>query len=165
MRAKAIALTDEMSIHEYHEYQRTGNLPKRLRGATRMETLASVAEAAPDLLDGAADVVKRANKFGAIKTEVDGIMFASKKEARRYTELKAFESAGAISNLELHPKFVFEHNGFRIGRYTADFQYVDTDTGETVVEDVKGGRATRSEAYGLRKKMMKAFFDIDVKET
>lgn len=160
-------MVEEMSIAEYHEYQRTGKLPKRMSGATRMETLTTVAKAAPDLIDGAADVVKRKNKFGAIKTEVDGIKFDSKREAARYVELKAFESAGAIANLETQVRYVFEHNGVRITTYRPDFRYTDTDTGKQVVEDVKshkgkGGTGTRD--YVIRKKLMKAFYDIDIVE-
>ena len=37
---------------------------------------------------------------------VDGIAFASKKEARRYGVLKAMEQAGQISNLQLQKEFV-----------------------------------------------------------
>lgn len=163
IRVRAIALVDEMTIAEYHEWQDTGKLPKRLRGATRMETLTTIADAEPSLVEAAADAMNR-NKYGAIKTEVDGVTFDSKKEARRYTELKAFEAAGAISDLVLQPRFLFEHNGVRISSYKPDFQYVDTDTGETIIEDVKGGKATRTQAYVMRRKMMKAFHGIDVRE-
>ena len=38
----------------------------------------------------------RKSKYGNIKTRVDGILFDSKKEAKRYLELKLLEKAGRI---------------------------------------------------------------------
>lgn len=45
------------------------------------------------------------SKYRSEKTCVDGICFDSKKEARRYCELKLMERAGEISGLELQKKF------------------------------------------------------------
>ena len=45
------------------------------------------------------------HKYNAIPTTVDGIRFASKREARRYLELKLLQKAGHISDLELQPRF------------------------------------------------------------
>jgi hypothetical protein len=45
------------------------------------------------------------NKYHARKTELDGYIFDSKAEARRYSELKLLEVAGKISNLQLQPKY------------------------------------------------------------
>ena len=47
------------------------------------------------------------NKYHNIPTIVDGIRFASNKEARRYQELKLLEKVGEISDLELQPSFTF----------------------------------------------------------
>jgi hypothetical protein len=102
-------------------------------------------------------------KYGARAVEIDGIKFASQVEARRYQELRLRELAGEIKDLEPHPRFVFEYGGVRIGAYTADSSYVNTATSERVVEDVKSG-PTRTTAYRLRKRMMRAFFGIEVQE-
>ena len=40
------------------------------------------------------------SKYKAVKTQIEGIMFDSKKEAKRYTELKLLEKAGMITHLE-----------------------------------------------------------------
>jgi hypothetical protein len=40
------------------------------------------------------------NKYHAVKTQVDGIIFDSMKEAVRWQELKLLEKAGKIANLE-----------------------------------------------------------------
>ena len=46
------------------------------------------------------------NKYNAKKTEVNGIIFDSRKEAGRYVELKMLEKAGYITDLKLQQKFI-----------------------------------------------------------
>ena len=100
------------------------------------------------------------SKYHALKTEVDNIKFASRREAARYSQLKLLEASGAISNLELQPKFPIVVNGVKICTYIADFQYVET--GAKVIEDSKG---FRTPVYRLKKKLMQAVYDIDILET
>lgn len=45
------------------------------------------------------------SKYGAVKTEIDGIVFDSKHEAKRYQELWLLEQAGEITNLRLQVPF------------------------------------------------------------
>lgn len=45
------------------------------------------------------------SKYRAKPTTVDGIRFASQKEARRYSELKLLERAGKIGGLLLQPSY------------------------------------------------------------
>lgn len=52
------------------------------------------------------------NKYGNIKTVIDGIKFDSKRESERYLELKLLEKAGEISDLKLQPRFILQH-GFK----------------------------------------------------
>jgi hypothetical protein len=101
------------------------------------------------------------NKYRNIRTTVDGVEFASKKEAKRYGDLRLLERAGEIADLELQPKFPIVVNGVKVAKYIADFVYLDCKTGERVVEDVKG-MLTRE--YRLKKKLVKALHGIDVKE-
>ncbi len=98
--------------------------------------------------------VKR-NKFNARTRCIDGVNFGSSKEARRWLDLKLLEAAGAIQQLEAHPRFDLVVNGVHVGFYTADSRYVTKD-GEAIVEDVKGGRSTKTEAYSLRKRLFEA---------
>jgi hypothetical protein len=84
-------------------------------------------------------------KYGNKKTEVDGIIFDSKKEAQRYGELQIMLKAGLIKDLELQPKYILLENFTDVwGRkwrqiyYKGDFRYVECDDGTLVVEDVKG---------------------------
>ena len=101
------------------------------------------------------------NKYSSRSVTVDGIRFASRKEARRYRELCLLEAAGQIKHLRCHPRYeiipAFERNGekHRAAHYTADFEYTDLVTGEYVAEDVKGGKATQTAAFNLRAKLFR----------
>lgn len=110
-----------------------------------------------------APAAPKTSKYGAKKTVIDGITFASKMESDRYVQLKYLEKAGLIVNLELQPKFFFHINGQKLPRtwYQADFRYVDVETNEVVVEDVKG---VVTSIYQLKKKLMKAVHGIEIRE-
>tara|TARA_R110000823_G_C15644075_1_gene470214 strand:+ start:201 stop:524 length:324 start_codon:yes stop_codon:yes gene_type:complete len=95
------------------------------------------------------------NKYFAIKQEYKGLKFASKKELNRYLELEILEKNKYIANLETHPKFDLMVNGIKIGRYTADFRYLD-QSGVSIVEDVKS-KATKTRDYMLRKKILATY--------
>lgn len=73
------------------------------------------------------------NKYGAQKTQDDGITFDSKAEAKRYESLKLLRSAGAIRWFGRQPSFLLT-GGIR---YRPDFIIQDAD-GRIWVEDVKG---------------------------
>ena len=104
----------------------------------------------------------REHKFHAVATTVDGHKFPSKKEARRYGDLKLLERAGKISQLTLQPSYTFTHNGVEICKYVADFQYWDCEKNIPVTEDSKG---VRTPAYVIKRKLLKAFYGIEVLET
>ena len=93
------------------------------------------------------------NKYRAVKTEVDGIIFDSKREAARYMELMLLQKAGEISHLELQPSFDCIVNEKKICSYHADFRYFTANG--CVVEDVKG---VRTEVYRLKKKLVEALY-------
>ena len=78
--------------------------------------------------------------------------------------MKLLQRAGKITGLETKtPACVFALvvNGVKIGRYTADFVYLEK--GVRIVEDSKSGVRTRD--YLLRKKLMKAIHGIEILET
>lgn len=100
------------------------------------------------------------NKYGNKRTEVDGITFHSKREAARYQDLKLLERAGAIKDLRIQVPYLFELNDVRICRYFADFVY--KENGREVVEDSKG---KRTKDYMIKRKMMKAFYGVEIRET
>lgn len=106
---------------------------------------------------------KKEPKYKNKITFVDGIKFDSKAEAKRYMELKFLESAGRISNLQRQVRYQIVVNNMKITTYIADFVYTD-DKGHQVVEDQKGGKATMTPLYRVKKKLMKAVHGIDIKE-
>lgn len=102
-------------------------------------------------------------KYHAIKTEVDGITFDSKKEAKRYQELKRFEQLGLIKDLELQvPYVLIEKSEYgREIKYKADFVYFDRKNNTKVVEDVKG---VKTPVYKLKKRIMAEKYGIEIQE-
>lgn len=111
----------------------------------------------------------KGNKYGAKKTVVDGITFSSQAEARRYGQLKVLLLAGEIRDLVMQPQWKVVDAATLDGRrrparvYRADFAYYTRD-GERVVEDVKGGNATRTAVYTLKRQLVKVLYDIEVRE-
>lgn len=100
--------------------------------------------------------MEKYNKYGNKKVTIDNITFDSKKEARRYNELKLMEKAGSITNLALQPKFLlqdkFKHRNktYRKIEYIADFSYVRVEDDVLVIEDVKG---LKTDVYRLKEKL------------
>jgi hypothetical protein len=107
----------------------------------------------------------RKTKFRNVPTEVDGIKFDSRAEARRYGELKLMERADAIRALRIHPDFELSVNGMDICKYVADFSYYEPQKAGWihVVEDVKS-KATKTPTYRLKRKLMEAVFGISIRE-
>lgn len=99
-------------------------------------------------------------KYSNEKEEVDGIVFHSKKEARRYRDLKVMERLKEIESIELQPKFPVYINDKKVFLYTADFRYRVVG-GDEVVEDVKG---VRTPVYRIKKRCVEAYYGITIKE-
>ena len=123
-------------------------------------------------------------KYNNKKVCVDGILFDSKDEVRRYYELMLLAKAGEVKDVKYHEEFelipaqyeTYERysktgkrlkDGVRLVEraavYTADFTYIDCSTGEKVVEDVKCEK-TKTEAYVIRRKLMYQKYKIKIKE-
>lgn len=122
-------------------------------------------------------------KYHNIKTKtIDGIEFDSRKEARRWNELKLRERAKEIKDLQRQVKYVlipaqyetierYSKDGKRLKdgtklierecSYVADFVYTDLRTGKTVVEDTKG---VKTKEYIIKRKLMLYFHKIRIKE-
>ena len=121
----------------------------------------------------------RRSKYGNKKAKANGRVFDSRTERSRYYTLQILEKAGEISDLRMQVPFeiipaVYETVEVqlktktkqvqklvqRAAHYVADFVYKDKD-GNMVVEDSKG---FRTKEYLLKKKMMRAFLGITIKE-
>ena len=93
-------------------------------------------------------------KYHNQKTTIDGIVFASKKEAKRYTVLRSLQEGGYIRGLELQVPFelIPKQSGERAVKYIADFTYYDIEKQVAIVEDVKG---YKTDVYKLKRKLFK----------
>ena len=112
--------------------------------------------------------VKRSkSKYNNEKTEVDGILFDSRKEANRYCELKILKAAGIIKDFKMQVPFVLQE-GFRKGKrwhqaikYIADF-VVEYPDEHKEIEDCKG---FRNQVYINKMKMFEAKYpDLTIRE-
>lgn len=100
----------------------------------------------------------RRGKYGNKRTELDGIVFASAAEAKRYSELKLLERAGEISGLELQPRYQLVVKGHKVCTYVGDFRYLDK-TGAPVTEDVKG---VATDAFKIKARLFRALMGRDI---
>lgn len=73
------------------------------------------------------------HKFGAARTERDGIVFASKLEAARYDQLVLLEKAGDVVGFMRQPVFYLPGGT----KYIADY-LIFWAGGRVTAEDVKG---------------------------
>lgn len=121
----------------------------------------------------------KTNKYGNHRVTVGDEVFDSRREFRRFCELKLLERTGEVSDLrrqvpyelipaQFAPATVGKRGGIKKGKcleravvYYADFVYIDSHTGETVIEDAKG---CRTEAYKIKKKLMLYVHGIQIKE-
>lgn len=109
------------------------------------------------------------NKYRNKKTIIDGIKFASAKEAMRYCELKQLEKVGVIQSLRLQPRYLLQEKYTINGRtersisYVADFEYWDNEKQKLVVEDVKSP-ATKTQVYKIKKKLFEKKYGIEITE-
>lgn len=107
---------------------------------------------------------KKKSKYGNRKVELDGITFDSEKEAKRYGQLKMMLKAAEIGLLQLQVEYELNVEGEKVCSYVADFVYVESKTGKTIVEDVKSEMTRKLPVYRLKKKLMKAIYGINIKE-
>ena len=112
------------------------------------------------------------SKYHSKKIVVDGETFDSKKEYKRWKELRMLEKAGKIVGLKrqvkyrLLPSQYIEEHGKRVCverpvSYIADFVYYSMTDAEWVVEDCKG---FRTKDYILKRKMMLYLNGIRIRE-
>lgn len=100
-------------------------------------------------------IIKR-GKYNNVKIEDDGFKFDSKKEHKRYCELKLLLKAGEITDLRLQVPFELippQKGGLRKELpmiYKADFVY--NEKGIEVIEDTKG---VKTDVYIIKRKLMK----------
>ena len=102
----------------------------------------------------------RRSKYFAVPTVVNGIRFASKKEARRFQQLAVLEQVGEISGLNVQPRYALFAGETPIATYVGDFEY--WERGRLVTEDVKG---MKTPAYRIKARLFAANYGREIRET
>lgn len=137
-----------------------------LSPSAQKQVLAKVLEANRGKDTPEKKIAQRGSKYGNKKVEVNGIVFDSKKEARRWLELDMLAKAGEIQNLQRQVPYLLIPSQSVDGKvveravsYVADFVY--KQDGKTVVEDTKGHK---TKDYILKRKMMLFFYGVQIRE-
>lgn len=107
-------------------------------------------------------------KYKAVKTEFDGIVYDSKKEADHAKDLSILLKSGKITGLRRQVIFRWDEKHI-IGnkeksfkrKYIADFVYFDLEQNKTIIVDVKGFRTAE---YKKKKKIVECIFEIKITE-
>jgi hypothetical protein len=108
------------------------------------------------------------SKYKNRKAVLDGETFDSAAECRRYQALLLQQRAGLIKDLTrqvsfvLAPKTIIQGKAKRSLIYRADFSYTETDTGQKIVEDVKG---MLTAVYKIKRHLMATVHNIQIIET
>lgn len=111
---------------------------------------------------------KPRRKYGNKHVIVGSQRFDSMREARRWLVLEGRLRRGEISGLERQVTYVLAPSVKIAGekrarpalRFKADFRYVETASGQTIVDDTKGYSDT---AFRIRQHLMKSVHNVDVR--
>lgn len=112
--------------------------------------------------------VESYSKFGNIKVEVDGEKFDSQGEYRHWILLKDREARGEIKNLRRQVPFTFGcgcSGEIPKLKYIADFVFDEKQGNGYWIEVVSDFKGILTAEYKLKKKLMKHFHGIDIRET
>lgn len=113
----------------------------------------------------------RVQRTSPDKRTMDGIVFDSITEMKRYADLKLLQRAGEIRELQYQPKFDIKVREFHICYYSPDFTYIYEHSNAVVVEDVKGWKVSKktgkmlprvNREFGIKVKLMQAVFGLKV---
>lgn len=109
---------------------------------------------------------KKRAKYNNEKVEFEGIVFDSRKEYKRYRELLLLVKAGQIGMLQRQVSFLLisKTENERECKYLADFVYIDSGTGNKIVEDVKSDATRKLSTYIIKRKLMFSVHGITIKE-
>lgn len=102
----------------------------------------------------------RSHKYGAVRCEADdGRKFASKKERKRYLELKDLKRSGEVLHFITQTPWQLNDSGTL--KYISDFLVWWSDFTQSV-EDVKG---YRTDSYKMKKKLFEEkYYPIKITE-
>jgi len=96
------------------------------------------------------------SKYNSVKTEVDEIIFDSKKEAEYWAKIRLLKKSGEVVSIYPQPEFILQEGYVKNGKkirpiiYRADFM-VEYKDGHSEIIDVKGYKFQK--VYLIKKKM------------
>ena len=100
-----------------------------------------------------------------LRTDIDGTVFDSKEELKRYKDLQVLQRDGQIRELYTQQEFTLKINNIDVGKYTCDFIYQEkTKDGiwVEIFEDYKGFYTSESK---FRIKIFEAIYGVKVRIT
>ena len=103
----------------------------------------------------------KTNKYGAQKTEVDGLVFDSKKESVQWIKFCRMQEAGLIKNLKRQTSLDFFINNKKMFTYKPDMEYDDLDGIHHYI-DVKSAITAKNPVFRLKKKIIEAYYNITI---
>ena len=92
----------------------------------------------------------------------DFIRFDSRGEGRYWDSLIQLQLTGVVSKVERQVKYPIMQNGICVATLVADFRFFDNATGNFRTVDFKGGKATQTKDFKLKKKCVEAQYGISV---
>ncbi len=106
----------------------------------------------------------RHDRAGKLARTIDGILFASKREANQWANLLLLEKAGEVRKLDRQVYYpLHAAGGVVVGSYVADFVFEEwrSHGWELVVADAKG---FKTDLYLWKKRHLKAEYNIEIRE-
>ncbi len=104
------------------------------------------------------------SKYKNVRSEYNGRVFASKREAETAGQLdlmrRASDPKQRVAHVEYQHKMPLVVNGEKIATYIADFRVTFADNHEEIW-DAKG---MRTDVYKIKAKLVKALYGIDIVE-
>lgn len=110
---------------------------------------------------------KKRSKYNAKRTDYNGVMYDSKKEAgfaKKLDLLKMAQGPDKVMRVERQVPFQITVNNQKICRYILDFRVTYAD-GRVDLVDVKGMKSGAAyQMFKLKKKLVEAIYDVEIKE-
>jgi len=108
------------------------------------------------------------SKYRNVKTVIGSETFDSRREADHWLQLQALAQNGQISQLRRQEGFDLlcptpDATWRVVARYIADFAFIDAN-GKLHVQDVKGGKVTKTQVYRLKAKWLYLQTGIEIEE-
>lgn len=118
------------------------------------------------LKDGKVVNKTKSSKFNNVKSEIDGHIFDSNKEAEFYGSLKLKKKAGLIKDFKIQVQYDILVNNIHIAYYYLDFQIENNDGSFEYIDikgkDKKSNKFIKTGVFALKKRLVEAIYNIKI---